>query len=187
MIWNKHSTLEGQHAFLGASKYSWLNYDEARLILAWERAQATERGTRLHAFAAEAIRLQQKLPRSTRTLNAYVNDAIGFGLDPEVLLYYSKYCFGTADAIGFVKNVLRISDLKTGENPAKMDQLKIYAALFCLEYHVNPETIRIELRIYQNDSVEYCEPDPKEIAAIMKHIVNSDKILSEHEVMEGRS
>ena len=31
MIWNKHSNLVGQHAFLGASKYHWINYDDRRL------------------------------------------------------------------------------------------------------------------------------------------------------------
>ena len=31
MIWNDHSKLEGKHAFLSASKYSWVNYDENKL------------------------------------------------------------------------------------------------------------------------------------------------------------
>ena len=33
MIWNDHSieVPEGTHAFLGASQYSWLNYDEKKL------------------------------------------------------------------------------------------------------------------------------------------------------------
>ena len=33
MIWNDHSrdVPEGSHAFLGASKYSWLNYTEDKL------------------------------------------------------------------------------------------------------------------------------------------------------------
>ena len=37
MIWNDHSreVPEGAHAFLGASKYSWLNYDEEKLIEAY--------------------------------------------------------------------------------------------------------------------------------------------------------
>ena len=32
MNFNNHSRLEGQHAFLGASNYHWINYDEAKLI-----------------------------------------------------------------------------------------------------------------------------------------------------------
>ena len=31
MIFNNHSNLEGQHAFLGASKYHWINYDETKV------------------------------------------------------------------------------------------------------------------------------------------------------------
>ena len=31
MNWNDHSKLVGLHAFLGASKYHWINYDAARL------------------------------------------------------------------------------------------------------------------------------------------------------------
>ena len=123
MQWNDHSRLTGQHAFLGASKYHWLNYDRDRLVDAYLSNQAKERGTRLHAFAAECIELKQKLPKSKKTLNAYVNDAIGFRMTPEVVLYYSPNCFGTADAIMFDDGVLRIHDLKTGTVPAHMEQL----------------------------------------------------------------
>lgn len=35
MQWNDHSRLTGQHAFLGASKYHWLNYDAQRLADAY--------------------------------------------------------------------------------------------------------------------------------------------------------
>ena len=70
MQWNDHSRLTGQHAFLGASKYHWLNYDAQRLADAYLSFQAKEKGTRLHAFAAECITLRQKLPKSKKTLNA---------------------------------------------------------------------------------------------------------------------
>ena len=155
MQWNDHSRLVGQHAFLGASKYHWLNYDTQRLVDAFMSCQAKEKGTRLHAFAAECINLKQKLPKSKKTLNAYVNDAIGFRMDPEQVLFYSENCFGTADAIAFndKDNFLRIHDLKTGAVPAHMEQLFIYDALFCMEYHVKPKDILIENRIYQNDDV----------------------------------
>lgn len=113
MQWNDHSRLTGQHAFLGASKYHWLNYDAQRLADAYLNFQAKERGTRLHAFAAECINLNQKLPKSKKTLNAYVNDAIGFRMTPEQVLYYSENCFGTADTISFDNKTLRMNYLRT--------------------------------------------------------------------------
>ena len=58
-----------------------------------------------------------------------------------------------------------------------MDQLRIYAALFCLEYVVKPENIKIELRIYQSGEVFYEEPEAEVIRAIMNKIVDSDKFL----------
>lgn len=39
------------------------------------RFLATQKGTVLHAFAAQCILLGQKLPKSQKTLNMYVNDA----------------------------------------------------------------------------------------------------------------
>ena len=151
MNFNKHSALEGQHAFLGASKYHWINYDDEKIATAYANHLATLKGTQLHEFAAQCIRLGQKLPRSEKTLNMYVNDAIGFKMIPEQILVYSENCFGTADAILFRNNFLRIHDLKTGVIPAHMEQLLIYASLFCLEYHVKPGEIEMELRIYQNN------------------------------------
>ena len=133
MNWRDHSRLTGKHALLGASNYHWLNYDADRLTSAVLNYQAKERGTRLHAFAAECIDLKQKLPKNKKTLNTYVNDAIGFRMDTEQVLYYSDNCYGTADAISFNDGFLRIHDLKTGAVPAHMEQLFIYAALFCLE------------------------------------------------------
>lgn len=130
MNFNKHSNLEGQHAFLGASKYHWINYSEDKVAEAYSKFLATQKGTVLHAFAAQCISLGQKLPKSQKTLNMYVNDAIGFKMTPEQVLYYSDNCFGTADAILFRNGLLRIHDLKTGQIPAHMEQLEIYAALF---------------------------------------------------------
>lgn len=114
MNWRDHSRLTGKHALLGASNYHWLNYDADRLTNAVLNYQAKERGTRLHAFAAECIDLKQKLPKNKKTLNTYVNDAIGFRMDTEQVLYYSDNCYGTADAISFNDGFLRIHDLKTG-------------------------------------------------------------------------
>lgn len=179
MNFNKHSELEGLHAFLGASKYSWLNYDEDKLREAYSSYLAKQRGTILHDFAKQCIDLKQKLKGSKQTLNMYVNDAIGFRMTPEQTLFYSKNCFGTADAISFRKNLLRIHDLKTGVTPASMRQLEIYAALFCLEYSVNPKNISIELRIYQSNEIYIHNPDAEDILEIMDKIVKFDKAIED--------
>lgn len=183
MVFNNHADLEGLHAPFGASKSSWLRYDDNKAIEYLRNMRAAELGTRLHAWAAETIKLGIKQPRSKKTIYAYVNDAIGFKMDTEVVLFYSKNFFGTADSICFRNNVLRIHDLKTGVSPVKMEQLEIYAALFCLEYKIKPGTIEIELRIYQNDEVLIHNPTAEDIVPIMDKIVHFDKILNN---MEGR-
>lgn len=177
MNFHKHSAIEGQHAFLGASKYSWINYDEEKLIASYTNFMAAQKGTELHEFAAQCIRLGQNLPKSKKTLNMYVNDAIGYGMTPEQPLMYSDNCFGTADAISFKKNFLRIHDLKTGVTQAHVDQLMIYAALFCLEYNQDPNKIDMELRLYQTDEVKVTNPNPEDILYIMDKIVEFDKVL----------
>ena len=174
MIFNNHSNLEGQHAFLGASKYHWINYDETKVAESYSKFLATQRGTVLHDFACQCIRLGQKLPKSQKTLNMYVNDAISFRMVPEQILFYSENCFGTADTIVFRNNTLRIHDLKTGVVPAHMEQLEIYAALFCLEYKVKPANIDIELRLYQNNEILYHTPTVEDIAPIMDKIITFD-------------
>lgn len=174
----RHSEFEGRHAFLSASKYHWINYDPAKLVESYSTYMAKEKGTQLHDFAAQCIRLGQKLPRSKKTLNMYVNDAIGFKMTPEQVLYYSENCFGTADAISFRDGYLRIHDLKTGAIPAHMEQLMIYAALFCLEYKVKPSEIDIELRIYQSDEVMIHNPCADEIVPIIEKIISFDKIIN---------
>lgn len=185
MNFNNHSNLEGQHAFLGASKYHWINYDEAKVAESYSKFMATQKGTILHAFAAQCILLGQKLPKSQKTLNMYVNDAIGFKMTPEQILYYSDNCFGTADSIVFRNRMLRIHDLKTGIIPAHMEQLEIYAALFCLEYKVKPADIEIELRLYQNNEVLYHNPTAEDIVPIMDKIITFDKIINKIKEQEG--
>ena len=185
MIFNKHSNFEDQHAFLGASKYHWINYDEDKLINSYSNFLATQRGTVLHEFARQCIELGQKLPKSQKTLNMYVNDAISFRMSPEQVLFYSENCFGTADAISFRNGILRIHDLKTGVIPAHMEQLEIYAALFCLEYKIKPADIQIELRIYQNNDVLYMTPTVEDIAPIIDKIITFDKIIQKIKQQEG--
>lgn len=179
MKFNNHKNLEGCHAFLGASKYHWINYDPDKVAASYRNYLATLKGTELHDFAARCIKLGQKLPKSKKTLNMYVNDAIGYRMTPEQVLYYSENCFGTADSISFKDNLLRIHDLKTGVTPAHMEQLEIYAALFCLEYKIKPADIDIELRIYQSDDILVFNPTVEDIVPIMDKIITSDKIISE--------
>lgn len=177
MEFNYHKKLEGCHAFLGASQYHWLNYDADKLAETYRRHMAAARGTVLHDFAARAIKLGIKLPKTKKTMNMYVNDGIGFKMKPEQVLFYSENCFGTADTISFRHNKLRIHDLKTGTIPACMEQLMIYAALFCLEYHVKPGEIEMELRIYQNDEIVIFEPTAEDILPIMDKIISFNKII----------
>lgn len=178
MDFNTHSKeLEGKHAFLSPSNYHWVNYTDEKLLEVYLTAMAKERGTELHAFAAKAIELGVKLPRNRSTLNAYINDAIGFRMTPEQLLFYSINAFGTADAISFKNDFLRIHDLKTGVTVASMKQLYIYDALFCLEYRKEPDKIAIENRIYQSGEVKVDSPEPDDIFRIMDTIVRFDKII----------
>lgn len=177
MILNKHFGLEGRHAELSPSKYHWVNYDEEKFERVLTQSMAARRGDDLHALAAELIRLGVKLPKSARTLNMYVNDAIGFRLTPEQPLVYSDNFFGTADAIGFRRNMLRVHDLKTGVTPCKVTQLEVYCALFCLEYAFRPFDIQMEGRIYQNDAVQIFEIDPDVVFRIMEKGKHFDKII----------
>lgn len=198
--------LEGQHAFLSPSQPQWLRYSDEKLAERYTNSQAVQRGTELHQLAHDLIRLNVTLPRTKQSLNMFVNDAIGFKMASEQPLYFHSFCYGTADAIDYKRNNLRIHDLKTGETEGKMDQLKIYAALFCLNYqnyvkkarkdgkndsdiardldlketelHFNPEQMnKIELRIYQYGEIRSEEPDPAEIRAIMDIIVHDVEVL----------
>lgn len=179
MRFNTHWQVEGKHAFLGASKHHWINYDISKMERIWENKFASEKGTRLHNLAAFCIRERVRLADNGTTLSMYVNDAIGFRMTPEQVLYYSDNCFGTADAIQFEKDILRVHDLKTGVHPGNENQLKIYCALFCLEYKVNPYDIEMLGRIYQNDQIFEFIFDPAEIKQIMKTIEEFDKRIDE--------
>jgi hypothetical protein len=184
MQFNRHLKLEGLHAPFSPSQSSWLRYDEEKAIKVLQNKKAAEMGTRLHAWAKETIDLKIRQPRSKKTLYAYVNDAIGFNMSTEVVLFYSERFFGTADTISFRKEpqsdnrwVLRIHDLKTGERPVTMEQLEIYAALFCLEYAYDPRSILMELRVYQSDNVMVHNPTGDDIAKVMNHIIRLEKAI----------
>ena len=180
MQFTKHKDLEGLHAMFSPSQSSWLRYSDEKMLDVYRNKKAADYGTRVHAWAAEAIKLGFKQPRSNKTICAYINDAIGFKMDTEVVLYYSPYFFGTADAISFKNNILRIHDLKTG-NSGHMEQLMIYAALFCLEYKIKPGEIKMELRLYKNNNVEIFEPTAEDILPIIDQIIRFNKILLENE------
>lgn len=185
MNFNRHSELEGTHAFLSASKYHWINYPEEKIIASFRNQRAKEQGTDLHAFAEHAIRLGQKLEKIPKTINMYVNDAIGFRMIPEQILFYSINCYGTADAISFRKSFLRIHDLKNGVTPASMNQLEIYCALFCLEYQISPHDIGMETRIYQNDQALIHAPNPDDIRTKMDKIILADRLITQVRLEES--
>jgi hypothetical protein len=145
-------------------------------------------------------------PRNKDTVNMFINDAIGFKMASEQPLFYDFVCFGTTDAISYKRNFLRIHDLKTGETEAHMEQLRIYAALFCLDYQARVRDLRkkglsdmdiaerfdvstkelhfdplqmsgIELRIYQLGEIRAETADPQEIRDLMDIIVSSVEVI----------
>lgn len=180
MIFNQHSDLQGQHSRLSASKYHWIFDDDEKFDRRFFSQEAAIRGSDLHKLAHDLIRLGVKLPdEPPTTMGMYVNDAIGFGMSPEVVLFYSKYAFATADAISFKRKKLRIHDLKTGISQTSEHQLEVYAAYFCLEYRQKPHQIEIELRIYQNNEARIYQADPDVIAHIMDTIKVRDKRIKQ--------
>ena len=213
MIFNKHSELEGRHAILSPSKHYWINYDDEALMKTYISSFATDIGTLVHEYACDRIRyrlpldpdseesknglllhlLKNGIPfrvidldRIFSNLTPYVNDCIGYKMDSEIILKYSDLCFGTADAIGVRRNWLRIFDLKTGVTPASMDQLLCYAGLFFMEYKrdYRPDTMKVELRIYQNQEVQVMMPTSEEIKSVMKKIAHGNAVLTKN-MMEG--
>ena len=61
MNFAKHSNLEGQHAFLSASGYHWINYSEEKIADAYAKYRAAQRGMALHAFAAQCIKISSTM------------------------------------------------------------------------------------------------------------------------------
>ena len=182
MRFNRHSELEGKHSFMSPSNPAWLRYDDQKLERRFMEHLAAMRGTIEHKFAADAIKLGHRLPDEPKTLNMYVNDSIGWRMKPEVPLYWSDFCFGTADALGFLEGqmLLRVSDLKTGRTPTSMDQLVTYCALFCLEYeYPKPWELQFECRIYQSNKIKLHIPDPDEVFHAMDRILTGTRLLEE--------
>lgn len=182
MIWLEPSSQVDKHSLLSPSKGYWVNYDEDRMRQYYTNHRKAVLGTRIHELAAELIDLKIRLPNTTATLNMYVNDGIGYRMRTEQVLFYSENVFGTADSISFEDKELRIHDLKTGEHPASLLQLEIYAAIFCLQYKIKPGDISIVLRIYQNDEVLESRPSGKDIKSVMDKIVRHNSLI---ESMKG--
>ena len=175
--------LKNKHAFLSPSKHTWIHWDRDKIENAFRNYKAAERGTKLHAIAEDLITEGLKLQDSKSTLGMYVNDAIDYKMKTEVPLYYSDNCFGHADALSFRRKKLRIFDYKSGVvSPGSMDQVLIYAALFCFTYDVDPKSIKYDLRIYQFDQATCYEPSGDEIAEIMDIIVDIDNVV---EMLKG--
>lgn len=207
MVWKDYSKLKGTHAVCGASNYSWRNYDPEKLIQRLIANYAAPIGTALHEYAAENIKkkikvlktdkhgvlryllVEKKIPSRAIDIDMlfpnlmnYVNDCIGFRLDPEVVLYYSPYSYGTADAIGWENGLLQISDLKTGVVPASFAQLENYAAFFCLDYKIKPTQIKeIIFRIYQGGQIATAKPDPSILVPIIDQIIEYSRIAADFE------
>lgn len=183
MNFNRHLELKDKHAILSPSKPYWLTYSPDQIKNFVLSQQAAARGTRLHDLAAKLIEEGFKLRGTTQTLVAYVNDAIGYGMTPEVGLKYSDTCFGHADAIDYNHGILRIHDLKTGTGQTHMEQLEIYAALFLLEYErvlgVNPLNTKVNLRIYQNDDIQEYTPDKDRIQEVVYAIKTQDAAVQD--------
>jgi len=174
---NRHLDLEGKHAFLSPSNHHWVNYDDQKLEARFWSFKSAARGTALHELAKNAILLNVKLSKANPTLSMYVNDALHYNMNVEQSLFYSENCFGTADAICFRRNVLRIHDLKTGVGKTSFQQLRVYAAIFCLEYDIDPTLIKTDLRIYQSGEVLIEEGNPEQILYIMDKIVYADQYI----------
>ena len=66
-----------------------------------------------------------------------------------------------------------------------MEQLEIYASLFCLEYKVKPSDIDMELRIYQSDEILHHKPTAEDIVPIMDKIITFDKLITKIKAEEG--
>lgn len=206
MIFNDHSKLEGRHAFLGASTFRWINWNDEIFEKRYYGQFSQLIGTVLHELAKNLIDNRIKLTLNDKNmielelckngipkgaydsqnlllnLIPFVNDAIGFHMQSEIILYYSINCFGTTDAISYNEKIkeLRIHDFKSGLVPSHMEQLLIYAALFCLEYKKKPSEIKTELRIYQSLEILTYIPEPMEIEKYMQLIIGRNKTVMKY-------
>lgn len=214
-IFNDHKDLKGSHALFSPSQYSWINYDEEKVIDKIRSQYRSSIGSEIHEYSADEITLFHKKSNIRaisqeiesyiyekykndapnygltlikhlgyiqkevfETVKYYVNDGIAYKMNVEQPLAYSERIYGTADSIIFRDGLLRIHDLKTGFHEAKMEQLMVYSAIFCLEYAIKPSDIQMELRIYQWDGITIHNPTVEDILPIMDKIITIEKIAS---------
>ena len=170
MIFNKHSELEGRHAILSPSKHYWLNYDDEGLMRNYISSFATDIGTLVHEYASD--RIKYRLPidiENEEAKNGLLMHLLKNGIPFRVIdldrLFYNLVPY-VNDAIGY--------------RMASMDQLLCYAGLFFLEYKrdYRPQTMKVELRIYQNQEVLVNQPSSEEVKAVMDKIIHGDAVLS---------
>lgn len=178
MQFNEHSRIKGRHAFLSPSQYSWTNYDTDKLRTRYRTVRAAAEGSEWHAYAAEAIELREWQADEVSTVGLYINECIRFNMQPEVVLYWTDNCFGTADAIGLKDRLLQIFDLKTGVSRTSPKQLEVYAAIFCMEYGVDPYDLEYDLRIFQHGEARCYTADPEYIDYIINQIIVFDEEIN---------
>lgn len=205
--YSKQKEQEQKHALLSPSKsHSWKDYDNESLLRMIKSNYAAEIGTIIHAYAADRITHGFKLAKSEKkeiifellrakippmavdmldanfifeNLMNYVNDAIGFQMEPEVEVRYSEWCFGTADALKFYEKnkLLRVHDLKTGVLPAHMEQLVTYASLYCLQHRIKVVDIEVECRLYQAGEIIQYFPTSAEVLEMMNIIIEKSNFV----------
>lgn len=206
IIWDNYPrhVHPGDHSVFGASTYSrWRNKSLEEKEAAYRSSFAQAIGTSAHSLADQLIKNNIRLNKNDKKVlvvhflkdgiplevvnidyifdnfRNYVQDAIGYRMRSEQVLYYSDYFMGTADSIILDKNnLLRIHDLKTGFRPAKLDQLEVYAALFCLQHKIKPGEIDYELRVYQGNDILIGKPTAEDILPIMDEIVTTSKYFN---------
>lgn len=211
--WNIHKEYEGKHALMGASNPHWLNYDSKAFENKYYSRYSQEIGTALHQLAHDCIVGRIKLSKHDthlvemalfkafipkdaydpniilKTLMPFVNDAIGFHMSSEILLFVNEFCFGTTDAIVYneYEKILRIHDYKSGSIPGKIEQIYIYMAMFCIEYNIDPRKLNlIEARIYQNCECLIDNPPAEVILNIINIIKNNTALVATYLEREGR-
>lgn len=213
MKWNNHKDYEGRHAFMGGSNYHWLNYDNEAFENRYYSQYSQSIGTALHQLAHDCIVSNIKLnkhdihliemamfkayiPRDAYDPNylltnliPFVNDAIGFHMSSEILLFVNEFCFGTVDAIAYndFEKTLRVHDYKSGMIPAKIEQCYIYMAMFCIEYKIDPRKLKLlEARIYQNCECLIDNPSSDIILDIMNRIEKNTGLIQLYLTREGK-
>lgn len=117
----------------------------------------------------------------------FICDSIGFRMESEQKLSVSKIIEGTADAVRYYpkENLLRVSDLKTGSRPAKIEQVFVYAALYCYENRLDPLKTNFETRIYQNGEVYIEHPSGDVISNALNISLHLDEVVEKFRRGEG--